>query len=82
MININPIINPSKIHLLEYFLASSNISFILIVIIIPETNNNITPIIVLDINLYKNKYDKSAPIGSDNPLNNVFLNALYFEPVE
>ena len=52
---ITPKINPIKIYLFEYFLASSNISLILIEIMIPATNNNIILIKKLDIYLYKNK---------------------------
>ena len=40
-----------------------------------------TKIIVSEINLYKNKYASNAPNGSDKPLINVFLIALYFELV-
>ena len=66
----------------EYFFASSNISFILMEIMMPATKRRIIPIRVFDMNLYKNKYAKSAPKGSDKPLIKVFFIALNFDFVE
>lgn len=73
---------PINVYLLQYLCASSNMSFILIEIIIPATNNKIKLIIVSDINLYKNKYAIKAPNGSDKPLRKTLINDFFLEPRE